>query len=64
MCLGVINCGYPGVTNHGSVTLYDTTVECEAVYECDHGYKLVGNATRTCQPNGKWSGTQPTCECM
>jgi hypothetical protein len=31
-----------------------------ASYSCNGG-TLQGNATRTCQANGQWSGTQPTC---
>ena len=32
-----------------------------AIYSCNSGYKLVGQSTRTCQNNGKWSGDAPTC---
>lgn len=31
-------------------------------YECDNGYKLVGNKQRTCQSNGQWSGNEAKCE--
>ncbi|KAG9281076.1 inactive serine protease PAMR1 isoform X2 [Astyanax mexicanus] len=30
-------------------------------FSCNHSYALSGNARRTCQPNGTWSGTQPFC---
>ncbi|XP_078664783.1 sushi, von Willebrand factor type A, EGF and pentraxin domain-containing protein 1-like [Branchiostoma floridae x Branchiostoma belcheri] len=30
-------------------------------YTCAAGYDLTGDATRTCQTNGQWSGTQPSC---
>ena len=33
-----------------------------ARYSCDTGYTLNGPAQRTCQPNGQWSGSAPTCE--
>ena len=35
-----------------------------ANYNCDTGYKLVGNSTRTCQATGVWSGSEPTCQGM
>ena len=33
-----------------------------AKYTCNTGYRLVGDSPRTCQENGQWSGTTPTCE--
>ena len=29
---------------------------------CSEGFNLEGNGTRTCQPDGMWSGNEPTCE--
>ncbi len=46
--------GSVGVTNSGS---YPST----AMYACDAGYELVGSSTRTCQTNGSWDGSAPTC---
>ena len=37
------------------------TVGSVATYECDTGRVLEGNAQRTCQANGNWSGSEPTC---
>ncbi|AWP08704.1 putative inactive serine protease PAMR1 [Scophthalmus maximus] len=36
--------------------------EPEAVqFFCNHSYALSGDARRTCQPDGTWSGEQPLC---
>jgi hypothetical protein len=32
-----------------------------ASYSCDPGYELLGSPTRTCNPDGSWDGTAPTC---
>ncbi len=33
-----------------------------ATYTCDHGYTLNRVSDRTCQANGAWSLTAPTCD--
>ncbi|XP_078581988.1 E-selectin-like [Branchiostoma floridae x Branchiostoma japonicum] len=33
-------------------------------FSCDTGYNLVGASTLTCQADGTWSGSQPTCEVL
>ena len=30
-------------------------------YTCYDGFRLVGNSNRTCQANGEWNGSIPTC---
>lgn len=59
----VVSCGDPGTPTNG-VRYGDTfTYRSTVVLECDPQYKLVGDLTiRTCQADGTWSGTQPTCE--
>lgn len=32
-----------------------------ANYSCDEGYALEGDAARTCEASGEWSGTAPRC---
>ena len=39
-----------------------TSFEDVARYSCDAGYALNGAAERTCQADGEWNGTEPTCE--
>ena len=36
--------------------------ESLALYDCDEGYKLVGNVMRICLLNFTWSGKDPVCE--
>ncbi|XP_066300510.1 P-selectin-like [Branchiostoma lanceolatum] len=45
------NGGVGGSNSYGSV----------ATFTCDSGYNLVGASTRTCQADGTWSGSSPTC---
>jgi CUB/sushi domain-containing protein len=39
-------------------TLYQGLAE----FSCNTGYTLVGDATRTCQDTGVWSGANPVCQ--
>ena len=58
----VVDCGSLASPANGQVSLTTTTFGSTATYECDAGYVLVGGEeTRTCQENGQWSGTAPTC---
>ena len=47
-----------GQVNHTAGTTFGQTV----TYSCDTGYNLVGDSTHTCQANGMWSGSEPTCQ--
>ena len=31
-------------------------------FTCDNGHELTGSETRTCQNDGMWSGSEPTCD--
>uniref|UniRef100_A0A646QE05 Limulus clotting factor C n=1 Tax=Hemiscolopendra marginata TaxID=943146 RepID=A0A646QE05_9MYRI len=33
-------------------------------YACNPNYRLIGNAERTCQKDGSWSGDDPICELL
>ncbi|KAL4233878.1 hypothetical protein ACF0H5_008552 [Mactra antiquata] len=33
-----------------------------AIFDCDVGFKLIGDETRQCLANATWSGSYPTCE--
>ena len=47
---------------NGLVTINGRTFGSIATYQCDEGFILVGSETRTCQQDGEWSDSQPTCE--
>ena len=46
---------------YGSVNIPDYSPGSRAHYTCDHGYKLVGEAYRTCQEDCEWYGEPPRC---
>ena len=56
------DCGFPGSLQHGKVLTVDGTLYSRnASYTCNHGYKLMGNDTLTCQPTGFWAPEAPIC---
>ena len=64
----VVNCGsLPEPTlGPGNLTLtqMDTTFNSIATYSCQiEGFAIVGNQQRTCQADGSYTGTEPTCMC-
>ena len=61
IAVGCCSLGHPV---NGQVELSNTTVRSTANYTCNQGYILSnGNSTRTCEANGEWSGSSPSCEC-
>ncbi len=57
-----IDCGpLTGPTN-GRVEVVNTTLGSPAVYTCNLGYVLVGDAGRLCTETGDWSGVEPRCD--
>ena len=61
----VVDCGNLTAPDNGSVTLTSGTTFGQTVtYSCNTGFNLVGDSTRTCQANGDWSGSAPTCQGM
>lgn len=59
LCMAV-NCGRPDVDYNGAVYGNDWWVGSVVRYTCRSGFMLVGNPTRSCQPNGLWT-PKPTC---
>ncbi len=46
---------------NGNVDYTSNVYPSEAGYHCNLGYTLNGPSSRTCQSNGKWTGSQPSC---
>ena len=48
---------------NGDVNQPGNSVGTVASYACNDGFQLIGDKTRTCEEDGEWSGTDPTCKC-
>ena len=59
-----INCPNLMDPTNGMVSFSATTSGSSATYTCNTGYQLDGASTRTCQSDGTWSGSAPTCTRM
>ncbi len=56
-----MDCGDPGTPTNGIKIGDNYGYEAIVYYECNNGYTLSGDSTRTCQVNGFWTGALPTC---
>ena len=57
-----VNCGTPRSLSNGQRRYSSTTFGYTVTYTCNTGYlRTAGSSSRTCQSNGQWSGTHPTC---
>lgn len=56
------SCGNPGIPTNGKKNSSSYQYGNSILFECDVGYTLQGSSVRTCQDNGLWTGTQPTCQ--
>ncbi|CAL8276323.1 unnamed protein product [Arctogadus glacialis] len=55
-----VNCGRPDVDYNGVVTGDDWWVGSLVRYECRAGFLLLGDPTRVCQSDGRWT-PKPSC---
>ncbi|XP_060064245.1 protein lev-9-like [Ylistrum balloti] len=56
-----INCGFPGNLVNGWQSGHRFFFGESVNYHCNEGYELIGQRTRTCEENKKWSGFLPKC---
>ena len=56
------SCGTPSYLSNGQRRYSSTIVGSRVTYTCNLGYlRTAGSSSRTCQSNGLWSGSHPTC---
>ena len=61
LCLS--DCGNLTAPDDGSMTYSSgTTFQSVTTFDCDTGYTLDGDSTRTCQANATWSNSTPSCK--
>ena len=61
LCIPLGDCQTVSSPPNGRANVSGTTVGYTVTYSCNPEYKLIGISTRTCQDNGEWSGTPPSC---
>ncbi|KAI1894595.1 hypothetical protein AGOR_G00117390 [Albula goreensis] len=59
-CLS-ISCGDPGTPPNAIMSGRKFTNGAVIYYSCSQGRVLIGNGTRVCQEDGRWSGSPPYC---
>ncbi|XP_065841870.1 CUB and sushi domain-containing protein 1-like [Oscarella lobularis] len=57
----LVDCGALAAPAHGTKTGSRTTYGARMSFQCSLGYVRAGSSSRTCQSDGTWSGTQPSC---
>ncbi|XP_073962964.1 uncharacterized protein [Choristoneura fumiferana] len=57
-----VQCPPPEAPRHGKAVYTSCAYNSVVSYECKYGYRLVGDATRRCGADKKWSGSQPLCK--
>ncbi|XP_078575446.1 sushi, von Willebrand factor type A, EGF and pentraxin domain-containing protein 1-like isoform X3 [Branchiostoma floridae x Branchiostoma japonicum] len=56
-----VSCGQPDSITNGEVQGSAFTYLESVTYFCNKGYKMTGEARRTCQEDRTWSGVEPRC---
>ncbi|XP_066142350.1 sushi, von Willebrand factor type A, EGF and pentraxin domain-containing protein 1 [Euwallacea fornicatus] len=57
-----VQCPPPENPRHGKAIYTSCSYNSVVRYECKYGYTLLGESTRRCGADKKWSGVQPACK--
>lgn len=57
------DCGPLFSPTNGMVDTSGTEYGDTATYTCMPGFTIIGQATRTCDTSGVWTGVAPICQC-
>ncbi|KAK2192696.1 hypothetical protein NP493_25g07026 [Ridgeia piscesae] len=58
-----ITCPPPELPHMATYSVTAVMYMSQVTYSCRHGYVMAaGDKVRTCEENGRWSGTAPTCQ--
>ena len=52
---------FSALISNGHVCYDGLTIGSVATFQCDEGYKLMGNSQLWCQLDGEWDSDTPTC---
>lgn len=58
-----LSCGSPDSLTNTTIVGKNYTVGNRIEYNCPKGHSLIGDAKRSCDKTGLWSGKAPTCKC-
>ncbi|XP_035662425.1 cartilage oligomeric matrix protein-like [Branchiostoma floridae] len=60
----VVQCPALSASAHLTLSSSGTTFGTVVLFTCDHGYQLFGASSTTCQADGTWSASLPSCRIM
>lgn len=57
-----VQCPPPEAPKYGKAVYTSCSYNSIVSYECKYGYTLVGESTRRCGADKKWTGSMPVCK--
>lgn len=57
-----VQCPPPEAPKYGKAVYTSCSYNSIVSYECKYGYTLVGESTRRCGADKKWTGAMPVCK--
>ena len=57
----IVTCEEVSAPSSGSLVISSNGTVSVVTYNCDEGYVLVGESTRSCTSSGQWTSDTPEC---